>query len=178
MRAVLYYLLAHPQSLNRQYAELREVECNQGLSRPFPKWNEVSELPYLDACVNEAIRLHPPFCLQLERIVPEPGITVCGKHLEGGTIVGMNPYVVNRHRPTFGEDADAWRPERWLAHDEENRRKLEQSIMTVSHPMCPIDSLHSHELTKLSHSLVLVGAFAWVKTLLCWRLRRLFQLFC
>lgn len=43
----------------------------------------------------------------------------------------MNPYVVNRHKPTFGEDADLWRPERWMVGPAE-RKKLEGSIMTVS----------------------------------------------
>ena len=131
MRTVFYNLLTYSDSMNRLCTELSDAERDKGLSRPYPKWNEVSELPYLDACVNEAIRLHPPFCLQLERVVPEGGITICGRYLKETTVVGMNPYVVNRHRPTFGEDADSWRPERWLGHDVEDRRKLEQSIMTV-----------------------------------------------
>lgn len=44
----------------------------------------------------------------------------------------MSPYVVNRHRPTFGEDADEWNPDRWLVKDEAHRKKLEQSVLTVS----------------------------------------------
>ena len=131
MGTAMYNLLAHPQTLNRLYEELLEVEQKGGLSQPYPAWNEVSDLPYLDSCVNEAIRLHPPFCLPLERVVPEGGITVSGQVLEGGTVVGMNPYVVNRHRPTFGEDADSWRPERWLEGDQDHKRKLNASIMTV-----------------------------------------------
>lgn len=132
MRTVWYNLLAHPSTMRRLYDELIEVEKNQGLSRPFPAWNEVRDLPYLDACVNEAVRLHPPFCLPFERVVPQGGVTICGRYLPAGTVVGMSPYVVNRHRPTFGEDADAWRPERWLEHDDEHNRKLEHSVLTVS----------------------------------------------
>jgi cytochrome P450 len=133
MRTVFYNLLAHPDSLSRLYQELTEYEKRNGLSRPYPGWSEVSGLPYLDACVNEAVRLHPPFCLPLERVVPQGGVTICGQYFEEGTIVGMNPYVVNRHEPTFGDDVDSWRPERWLNHNEEHRRRLEQSVMTVSH---------------------------------------------
>ena len=132
MRTVWYNLLAHPSTVRRLYDELVESEQNHGLSRPFPTWNEVRDLPYLDACINEAVRLHPPFCLPFERIVPQGGVTICGKYLASGTVVGMNPYVVNRHRPTFGKDADVWRPERWLEHGGEHRRKLEQSVLTVS----------------------------------------------
>lgn len=130
MRTVMYNLLAHPNSLLLLRNELLEEERAGQLSRPYPTWKEVKSLPYLDACVNEAVRLHPPFCLPLERVVPAGGVTICGHYFAEGTIVGMNPYVVNRHRPTFGDDVDAWRPERWIGLDEDHRRKLDQAIMT------------------------------------------------
>jgi cytochrome P450 len=120
--------------MGRLYAELIEREQNHSLTRPFPKWDEVSELPYLDACINEAVRLHPPFCLPFERVVPPGGITIGTEsvYLPEGTVVGMNPYVANRHKPTFGEDADEWNPDRWLGRDERQRKKMEQSVLTVS----------------------------------------------
>ena len=80
------------------------------------------------------MRLHPPFCLPFERVVPEGGVEICGRFFKGGTVVGMNPYVANRHRRTWGEDADEWRPERWLGLEEEEHRILEQSVLTVSFP--------------------------------------------
>lgn len=132
LRCVWYNLLAHPTTLDRLHAELLAADQNHAITRPFPKWNEVRELPYLDACINEAVRLHPPFCLPFERVVPDAGIEICGHFLEGGTIVGMSPYVINRHRGTFGEDADYWRPERWLGLPEEAHKKMVQSLLTVS----------------------------------------------
>lgn len=75
--------------------------------------------------------MHPPFCLPFERVVPKEGVTICRQFFPGGTVVGLSPYVVNRHRPTFGEDADVWRPERWMGLDEEHHRKLEHSLLTV-----------------------------------------------
>ncbi|KAL1962133.1 hypothetical protein VTN77DRAFT_537 [Rasamsonia byssochlamydoides] len=130
LRTVWYNLLAHPETLRRLYEELIETEKQNGLTRPFPTWKEVRDLPYLDACINEAIRLHPPFCLPFERVVPKGGITICGQYFPEGTVVGMSPYVVNRHRATFGEDADEWNPDRWLGKGEEHRKKLEQSVLT------------------------------------------------
>jgi cytochrome P450 len=131
MRTAMYHLLANPATLSKLMQELRDVDKATGLTRPCPKWNEVKELRYLDAVVMEAVRLHPPFCLPLERVVPEGGVDMCGRHFPEGTCIGMNPYVVNRHRPTFGEDAEEWRPERWMV-PEQQRKKLEGSIMTVS----------------------------------------------
>lgn len=128
----MYNLLAHAPSVQRLYDELLDAERAQRLTRPFPTWAEVCDLPYLDACINEGVRLHPPFCLPFERVVPDGGVTVCGQFFAGGTVVGMSPWVVNRHRPTFGEDADSWRPERWLGQGPEHYKKLENSVLTVS----------------------------------------------
>jgi cytochrome P450 len=132
MRTLVYNLLKHQESLDKLIEELREADKTTGLSRPYPQWDEVKDLPYLDACWNEAVRLHPPFSLPLERVAPSGGIVIQDRFFPEGTCIGMNPYVVNRHRPTFGEDADEWRPERWLVDDAAARKKLEASIMTVS----------------------------------------------
>lgn len=120
--------------MRQLYNELLTVERTETLTRPFPKWAEVRDLPYLDACINEGVRLHPPFCLPFERVVPEEGVNICGRFLPGGTVVGMSPWVVNRHRATFGQDADTWRPERWLGLDTEHRKTLENRVLTVSPP--------------------------------------------
>ncbi|KAI0890809.1 cytochrome P450 [Annulohypoxylon nitens] len=130
MRELVFNLLAHPESLAKLLAELRAADAATGLSRPFPKWAEVKDLPYLDACFNEASRLHPPFALPLERVVPKGGVVLHDRFFPEGTCVGMNPYVVNRHKATFGDDADGWRPERFMIDDHVERRRLISSIMT------------------------------------------------
>jgi hypothetical protein len=128
MRTLLFYLLAYPNTYERLYKELKVAY----LSRPFPSYSEVRDLPYLEACVQEAIRIHPLFALPLERIVPEGGITVLGQYLPGGTVIGGSPYVVNRDTKAFGEDAEFWRPERWLEGDVAHKRSLEANMLTVS----------------------------------------------
>lgn len=130
MKTLWYNLLSHPDSIQQLADELAAQAKLAKLSRPYPTWTEVASLPYLDACVNEAIRLHPPFCLPFERVVPKEGMPVGDRFLPGGTVIGMNPWVVNRHRPTFGEDADVWRPERWLV-GADRYRAMEQSVLTV-----------------------------------------------
>ena len=97
----------------------------------FITWKQSQSLPYLDACIKEASRLHPPIAFPLERTVPAEGATVGGQHLPGGTLVAMSTWVVNRDRETFGEDADSWRPERWFCA-EGKRRNMYNSLLTVS----------------------------------------------
>ncbi|KAI1375397.1 putative benzoate 4-monooxygenase cytochrome P450 [Hypoxylon crocopeplum] len=153
MKTVMYNLLCHPSTLEKLYKELAAAN----LSRPYPKWGEVCLLPYLDACIQEGVRLHPPFALPFERVVPAGGITVLGKYLPGGTLVGGNPYVVNRHRQTFGDDPDSWSPERWLVGGEQHKKKLEKSVLTfgAGRRVCLGKHLGLLELKKIIPFLVL-----------------------
>ncbi|XDG04350.1 hypothetical protein ABKA04_003965 [Annulohypoxylon sp. FPYF3050] len=148
-----YNLLTHPKTLEKLRQELLAASSD----RHYPKWDEVSGLPYLDACIQEGIRLHPPFALPLERVTPPEGITVLGKYLTGGTVVGGNPYVVNRHQPTFGDDPDSWDPERWLIGGEKHKKMLEQSMLTfgAGRRVCLGKHLAILELKKLIPFLVL-----------------------
>ena len=92
MRTTMYNLLAYPHTLAKVYDELRSAN----LTMPIPVYTEIQDLPYLDACVKEASRIHPPFALPFERVVPKGGVTALGQYLPEGTCVGGNPYVVNR----------------------------------------------------------------------------------
>ncbi|PIG81786.1 hypothetical protein AARAC_011839 [Aspergillus arachidicola] len=144
-------LLTHPATLQALSSEL--ITAN--LTLPYPKWNEVCDLPYLDACIQEAVRLHPPFALLLERVVPAGGVSVLNHYLPEGTLVGGNPYVVNRHAETFGPDVEEWRPGRWL--EGEGRKKLEQSVLTfgAGRRVCLGKYIGILELKKLVPFLVL-----------------------
>ena len=130
MRTTMFNLLAYPHTLDKLYNELRSAN----VSCPFPTYSEVRNLPYLDACVLEGIRMHPPFALPFERVVPKGGITILQHFIPEGTAVGGSPYVVNRHKGTFGDDAEFWRPERWLEKDDMHKKKLESSMLTVGLP--------------------------------------------
>jgi cytochrome P450 len=132
LRAIFYNLLKSPASLDRLRREIHAA----GLPALVPWSRARAELPYLDAVVKEATRMHPSFGLPYERVVPgpEPAV-VCGKVLPPGTIVGMSAWVVGRDRDLYGQDADEWRPERWLDEeglDEEHRKKMEAGLLAVS----------------------------------------------
>lgn len=69
----------------------------------------------LEACFRETTRMHPGVAVNLERYVPDSGLTLPnGKFVPAGTKVGINPYVIHRNSSVWGEDVDKFRPERWL----------------------------------------------------------------
>lgn len=127
LRTMFHQLLTHPESLTRLREELDSAATNGALSETTT-WKESQVLPYLSACFKEAGRVHPPFGLHLERVVPPGGLEVCGKTLPAGTIVGMNAWVVHRDPNIFGPDADAWRPERWLEADEMHKKRMDAAL--------------------------------------------------
>ncbi|KAH6972493.1 cytochrome P450 [Ilyonectria sp. MPI-CAGE-AT-0026] len=116
LSAILYYLLTNPECLQKLRAEIRSCE-EQGNLSEFPTFQESQQMPYLQAIVKETLRMHPATGLPLERVVPEGGATIAGHYFPEGTVVGINTWVEHRDPRYFGDDADVFRPERWLDED-------------------------------------------------------------
>ncbi|KAL2849954.1 cytochrome P450 [Aspergillus pseudodeflectus] len=158
MRTIFYNLLRHPHTLQRLRTELltADAAAETGLTKPYPSYKDICDLPYLDACILEGLRLHPPFCLPFERVVPAGGMTVGERYFPEGTIIGMSPYLVNRHKPTFGEDVESWNPERWMVAKELKARR-EAALLTfgAGRRVCLGRHIAMLELKKIVPALVL-----------------------
>ncbi len=109
---------------------LRQELDNANLSA-LPRYKETNHLPYLNVVIKEAIRLHAPVGVILERLVPEGGVTLCGHFFPEGTIVGCNPAVVHMDKRVYGRKypVTQYRPERWLEATEEERAEMERLFM-------------------------------------------------
>jgi hypothetical protein len=81
--------------------------------------------------IKEALRLHPPICFPLERVVPPEGVTLCGHYVPGGTIVGVMAPVMNHNKDVYGADALTFRPERWTEASPEKLKVMERSYTAV-----------------------------------------------
>ncbi|KAF7555155.1 hypothetical protein G7Z17_g2388 [Cylindrodendrum hubeiense] len=116
LSAVLYYLLKNPGCMQKLRDEIKSCE-EQGSLSELPTFQESQQMPYLQAIIKETLRMHPATGLPLERVVPEGGTTIAGYYFPEGTVVGINTWVEHRDPRYFGNDADAFRPERWLDED-------------------------------------------------------------
>lgn len=128
LSAVFYYLLKNPQCYRKLMLEIDtaiKVGDIQNRFTGLVTWAESQRLPYLDACIKEAFRLHPAVGLPLERIVPAGGAEILGERVAAGTIVGCSAWVIHRRPEVFGEDADSYRPERWIDADHQSRKEME-----------------------------------------------------
>ncbi|OMP88268.1 Pisatin demethylase [Diplodia seriata] len=122
-RAIIYYLLKNPEYKQKLVEEIDEFRRQGKISDPVTL-DEANNMPYLQAVMYEALRCHPAVGMSLPRVVPPGGTEIDGTYLPAGTIVGVNPWVVHRNKEVYGDDIEAFRPDRWLEEDNGDMRKL------------------------------------------------------
>lgn len=83
LSAVVYYLLKNPACMAKLREEV-DLFTAQGQLSDHPTYKETQQLPYLQAVIKEALRLHPATGLPLERVVPKGGATIAGRFFPEG----------------------------------------------------------------------------------------------
>ncbi|CAO2650010.1 Nn.00g013020.m01.CDS01 [Neocucurbitaria sp. VM-36] len=73
-------------------------------------------LMYLNAVINEGLRLCPPVVIGIPRVVPAGGDTICRQWVPEGTYVGYNQYPANRQSYNF-HHPNTFIPERFISPD-------------------------------------------------------------
>ena len=126
LRATIFNLCKSPPCMAKIVAEIDQMESRGELSDPIT-FAEAQSMPYLQACIKEALRIHPAVGQLLERIVPEGGAEISGTFLPAGIVIGVNPWVAARDKDVYGEDSNNFRPERWLEVDAERLRLMERN---------------------------------------------------
>lgn len=128
---MFYYLCKNPRCYNLVQDEIDRMEDSGDLS-PIVTFAEANRMPYLQACMKEAMRLHPAVGMLLERIVPAEGFEIApGIHLPAGTCIGINPWLPSRDKSVYGPDAEQFRPERWLEANEATLKLMERNFLAV-----------------------------------------------
>ncbi|RTE73715.1 hypothetical protein BHE90_011852 [Fusarium euwallaceae] len=114
--AALFYLVKYPTALSRLRDEIRDFEARGLISDPI-SFSEAQKMPYTQAVIKEALRMHPATGLILGRVVPPAGATLAGQYFPPGTVVGINSWVAHANQDVFGPDVNVFRPERWLEEE-------------------------------------------------------------
>lgn len=110
-------------------AEIDDFDKRGMLAHPVALYEEIMRLPYFKACHLEVTRFYPSTPMIIPRYVSEGGMDLYGMHAPAGTEIGANPYVIQRDKGVFGEDACDFRPERWL-ESVEKATYMEKYILT------------------------------------------------
>lgn len=107
LTGLMYYLSQNPHCLKRLQDEVRSA---------FAKKEDITadattRLPYLNAVINETLRIYPPVPFGLKR--ESPGAFVGKYYVPAGTVVSTDPWITTRDAALW-RDGDAFHPERWL----------------------------------------------------------------
>lgn len=106
---IVYYLTSNPRVYQRLQKEVDEVNSNGG---------DASQIPYIDAIINETLRLKPVVPGGLARLTPPEGLTIDEVFIPGNIIVIVPQHVVHRDERNF-DRALEFLPERWVDEGKE-----------------------------------------------------------
>ena len=109
----LYLAAFDPERQARARAEAQSV-----LNGRTATAEDVPNLPYIRAIVDETLRLYPPAAL-VSRTAQSPD-TLGGREILAGDTVMIPIYTLHRHKMLWNEP-DAFRPERWLTAQKPER---------------------------------------------------------
>ncbi|EDP48503.1 cytochrome P450 monooxygenase, putative [Aspergillus fumigatus A1163] len=131
-QALVHFLLTHRDAYRRLMEEIDAATAQGLISDPVPQYDEIVEhLPYYVACVRETLRLNPPAPNIFPRYVSEPGMDLYGKFAPAGTEISGNPWIMQRDKKLYGEDAEEFKPERWL--DAERAKRYNKYSFTFGY---------------------------------------------
>lgn len=111
LSGAIYWLLRNPEAYAKVTDEVRSA-FNNDEEITVPATGSL-ELPYLDAVLQESIRIHDPVPVFAARVSPKGGDTVDGVFIPEGTRVSCAKYIAYRSEYNFSRPHD-FVPERWF----------------------------------------------------------------
>lgn len=76
----------------------------------------VQDLTYLNAVLEESLRVYPPSAFNQARVVPRGGAIICNEYIPEGTAVAVGTLAAFTY-PKNWEKPEQFIPERWLGEE-------------------------------------------------------------
>ena len=147
-------LLHNPEVMSKAKQELEQTI---GVGNPIQE-SDVAKLPYLQAIIKEALRLHPPAPLLLPRKA-KIDVEISGYTIPQGTRVLINEWAIGRN-PSIWENANLFLPERFLGSKIDVKgRDFQLTPFGSGRRICPGSPLAIRMLHVMLGSLV--NSFDW-----------------
>jgi cytochrome P450 len=123
----LYYVLNDEQVWSRLATEVR-TEYPREADITFAS---LQTLPYLNAVIEEALRIYPVVPSTFPRRTPALGATIVGQFVPADYAIGINGYAASRSATNFTLP-DKFCPERWLGDPrfQRDEKKAHQPFST------------------------------------------------
>ncbi|KAF9130829.1 hypothetical protein BGW39_002583 [Mortierella sp. 14UC] len=108
---MLHALSTHPEVQRKLRKEMLDHIGLPSNKAPL-SYDAINALPYLNACVKEILRVVPP--VHTTSRVATQDDTILGYDIPKGTLIYLSIRAVQLNKDVFGEDAEEFKPERWL----------------------------------------------------------------
>lgn len=141
LSAIFYHLIRNRRCLSKLRKEIAQMTAEGKCEAERVSFTASQEMPYLQAVIKEALRLHAAVGLPLWRVVGKGGAHIGGEFLPEGSEVGVEIWLAHYDKDIWGDDADEFRPERWIeaeAEEGDRLKTMEQYYMPVSCNPCSI----------------------------------------
>ncbi|KAH8103349.1 high nitrogen upregulated cytochrome P450 monooxygenase 1 [Cristinia sonorae] len=114
---VFYFLLCHPPCMERLHKEVGSQY--PGATDTMSDFARHADMPYLNACVNEAMRLYPAVLTGSQRTINsgQGGAMLGPYYVPDGTNASVNLFSLQRDPRHFYPLPDEFWPDRWLTQD-------------------------------------------------------------
>lgn len=120
LSGITFYLLRNRASLSLLTKEIRSVfAASDDLNL-----DELARQRYLNAVIQEGLRMYPLVPSILPRVTPSKGASICGEWIPAGVTVGVHHLATYRSKAFFHKPHE-FRPERWLGSPEFINDKLD-----------------------------------------------------
>lgn len=188
IRVTMLHILSNPRVYHKLKEEIRQAIVDGKVSDPITN-AEGRALPYLQvrfpgaginlnprtdllkAVIYEGLRIRPVVSGLMLKEVPAGGDTIDGKFIPAGTCIGTNLPSFLRSKVVFGNDADIFRPERFLELDPDALAEMHRSVemqFGYGRWMCAGRPLAQMELNKVYFEVSYLDRMTFSSTICAW----------
>jgi cytochrome P450 len=118
MTWAVYLLCKHPDVQTRLRQEVREKLPALSDSSVEMASQDIDGLAYMNAVLNETMRIFPPVPLTLRETAHDT--TIAGHFIPKATTVVICPWAINTSVDLWGDDAKEFNPDRWMGQGKAN----------------------------------------------------------
>ncbi|KAJ5633165.1 hypothetical protein N7490_009504 [Penicillium lividum] len=171
LSGLLYHLLMNPDKMEIIVKEVRET---------FEKDSDIEmraleHMPYLNACIEEGLRVYPPVPLGLPRVTPEEGALICGENVPGKTSVSVHQWATY-HSPKNFKRPEEFIPERWIGDEFASDNKAAFQPFSTGPRNCLGKNLAYHEMRLILAKILYNFDFSILPESVGWNKQKTFLL--
>ncbi|KAF2432400.1 cytochrome P450 [Tothia fuscella] len=141
LSGVTFYLLKNPDKLKLLTDELR-TKCKADGDLTL---ENLAQLKYMHACLEEGLRMYPPVPNGLVRTVPPGGAEICGQYVPPKTNIYASHYCTYRNSKNF-RDPYEFIPERWTSPEYDSDIKSALAPFSIGPRNCLGQNLAYHQM--------------------------------